>query len=221
MSRAEALARRLETEITTRALPAGERLGTKGELRQRFGVAVATMNEAVRLMEARGLVAARPGPGGGVFVSAPEDRMRASHTLLGFDWEHATLGDCLELRDALEPLISSKAAEARTARDVEELTARLDEMIAAGDDVERYLHANWAFHRKIGSICRNTPLRSVYLTIVDFMDSGLEDLPFAGATEEDIAVHRGLLEAIAAGSPEAAVEAARRHKDRSPLWRGL
>src|SRR5690606_7673061 len=30
MSRAEALARRLETEITTRALPAGERLGTKG-----------------------------------------------------------------------------------------------------------------------------------------------------------------------------------------------
>lgn len=40
VSRAEALAQRLETEITTRALPPGERLGTKGELRRRFGVAV-------------------------------------------------------------------------------------------------------------------------------------------------------------------------------------
>src|SRR5207237_2073986 len=47
VSRAELVARELEREITDERQP-GERLGTKEDLRKRFGVAVATVNEAVR-----------------------------------------------------------------------------------------------------------------------------------------------------------------------------
>ena len=68
VSRAELVARELEREIVDDR-QAGERLGTKDDLRKRFGVAVATVNEAVRLLETRGLIEAQPGPGGGVFVS--------------------------------------------------------------------------------------------------------------------------------------------------------
>ena len=57
VSRAELVARELEREIAGGLAP-GERLGTKDDLRQRFGVAVATVNEAVRLLETRGLGAA-------------------------------------------------------------------------------------------------------------------------------------------------------------------
>ena len=49
--RAEAVARDLEAQILGGGLAPGERLGTKDDLRQRFGVAVATVNEAVRLLE--------------------------------------------------------------------------------------------------------------------------------------------------------------------------
>ena len=49
----------------------GERLATKDDLRKRFRVAVATVNEAMRRLETRGLIEARPGPGGGVFVARP------------------------------------------------------------------------------------------------------------------------------------------------------
>lgn len=45
LSRAQLVARELEGEIDHRQ--AGERLGTKDDLRQRFGVAAATVNEAV------------------------------------------------------------------------------------------------------------------------------------------------------------------------------
>lgn len=220
VSRAEALAQRLETEITTRALPPGERLGTKGELRRRFGVAVATMNEAVRLMEMRGLVAARPGPGGGVFVGEPGDRNRASHTLLGFDWEHATLRDCLEVRDALEGVVARKAAAVRTDADVADLEERVQAMVDARDDPQGYLRANWSFHRKVASICDNTPLRSVYLTVIDFLASGLDDFDFPPITADDLAVHKALVKAIAAGDQRKVDAAVRRHMDRSPLRRG-
>lgn len=60
VSRAELVARELEREIVDDR-QAGERLGTKDDLRKRFGVAVATVNEAVRLLETRGLIEARPG----------------------------------------------------------------------------------------------------------------------------------------------------------------
>jgi hypothetical protein len=40
-----------------------------------------------RLMEMRGLVVARPGPGGGVFATNPTARASASQLLLGFNWE--------------------------------------------------------------------------------------------------------------------------------------
>ena len=50
VSRAELVARELEREIVDERQP-GERLGTKEDLRKQFGVAVATVNEAVRLLE--------------------------------------------------------------------------------------------------------------------------------------------------------------------------
>src|SRR4051794_41433642 len=72
--RAEAVARDLEAEILGGRLAPGARIGTKDDLRHRFGVAVATVNEAVRLLETRGLIEARPGPGGGAFVAASSVR---------------------------------------------------------------------------------------------------------------------------------------------------
>ena len=81
LSRAEALAREIEEEISAGVVTTGDRLGTKDDLRRRFGVAAATVNEAVKLLETRGLAGARPGPGGGVFVASPAERMRGGPML--------------------------------------------------------------------------------------------------------------------------------------------
>jgi DNA-binding FadR family transcriptional regulator len=127
VSRAELVARELEREIADE-LQAGDRLGTKEDLRRRFGVAVATINEAVRMLETRGLVEARPGPGGGVFVSAPGARLAMAHAVLGFASETSTYEECLELRDALEPLVDRYAALYHRAADIRALNKVLDQM---------------------------------------------------------------------------------------------
>jgi DNA-binding FadR family transcriptional regulator len=217
VTRAEALARTLESEIVTATLSPGERIGTKDDLRQRFGVAVATINEAVRLMEMRGLVVARPGPGGGVFVTSPSARTSVSQLILGFDWGKATLADCVEVRDALEPLICRHAARDHKEADIRALTKIIDRMERQRSDPHKYFEYNWQFHRRLAAMCHNPPLKSIYLLISDFLQSGLGDLESDTIETERIAAHRELLAAISQGEGPELEKAMRRHAAQSPL----
>ncbi|MGH2916148.1 MAG: FadR/GntR family transcriptional regulator [Solirubrobacteraceae bacterium] len=217
VARSEALARTLESEIVTASLSPGERLGTKDDLRQRFGVAVATINEAVRLMEMRGLVVARPGPGGGVFVTSPSARASVSQLILGFNWGAATLADCVEVRNVLEPLICRHAAGRHEDADIQALSAILDKMQSRLDDPHAYFEGNWAFHRRLATMCANAPLQSIYLLLCDFLASGLSDYEFDVIEPERIAVHRRLLAAIDAGEGPALERALAEHAENSPL----
>lgn len=210
VSRAELVARELEREIVDEREP-GERLGTKEDLRKRFGVAVATVNEAVRLLEMRGMVEARPGPGGGVFVAQPAARVALSHLVFGFKSGSTTYEECLEVRDALEPLIDSHAARYHRAGDIRELKRIVKSMEAAEDDPAAFFKCNWALHRRIAELCRNTPLRSMYLALIDFLEYSIDRAEFARFDGEGLVdVHRDLVEAIDRGEgPEldAAIEA--------------
>lgn len=217
VTRAEALARTLESEIVTERFTPGQRIGTKGDLRQRFGVAVATINEAVRLMEMRGLVSARPGPGGGVFVTDPSARTNASQLILGFDWGKATLADCVEVRSALEPLICRHAAREHKALDIRTLEQIVDHMAESTDDNRQYFELNWSFHRRLAATCQNAPLKSFYLLIVDFLQSGLPDLESETIEQSRVEVHRDLLHAIAGGEGPELEAALRNHSALSPL----
>src|SRR5581483_7400431 len=210
VSRAELVARELEHEITDQREP-GERLGTKEDLRKRFGVAVATVNEAVRLLETRGMIEARPGPGGGVFVASPAARIAFSHLVLGFKSGSTSSEENLEVRDALEPLIDGHAARYHRVSDIREMNRIVKGMEAAKDDPTAFFKCNWALHRRIAELCRNSPLRSMYLALIDFLEYSIDHAEFAvfdGAAMAE--VHRNLVKAIDTGEgPEldAAIEA--------------
>src|SRR4051812_28105379 len=204
--RAEAVARDLEAEILGGRLAPGDRIGTKDDLRHRFGVAVATVNEAVRLLETRGLIEARPGPGGGVFVAASSVRAALRRGNLEASWGAARIEDCLAVRNGLEPLVCHEAARHRTAEDVRDLRALVAEMERRADDARAYFELNWALHRRIARLGRNAPLHSIYLTLLDFIEDGTRELRrFDGAVDVD--THRELVEGIAEG-PGARLDAA-------------
>lgn len=217
VTRAEALARTLESEIVSASLAPGERIGTKEDLRQRFGVAAATITEAVNLMQMRGLVVARPGPGGGVFVKNPSTRVGVSQLVLGLDWGNATLADCVEVRNALEPVICRHAARDHTEPDIRALAEIIETMGASAGDPRAYFKVNWQFHRTLASICKNAPLQSIYLVVCDLLESGLSDLEFEVIEPERVTVHRRLLDAIAARDQDAVAAALHAHAQLSPL----
>ena len=71
-----ALAQTIEARIVQEGLPAGTRLGTKSELREEFGVASTTVNEALRLLETRGLVGRSAVPAAGSSCPIPRGGWR-------------------------------------------------------------------------------------------------------------------------------------------------
>jgi GntR family transcriptional regulator, transcriptional repressor for pyruvate dehydrogenase complex len=212
LSRAGALAREIEEEISVGLLSTGDRLGTKEELRQRFNVAPATVNEAVKLLDTRGLIEARPGPGGGVFVASPASRNRNGPMIMGFEWTEATMDDYHEVRGALEPLIYQHAARLRTATDVADLRSIVARMAAHLDHPLAYARDNTAFHRRVAKLSPNAPLRSLYVTLLDFYENDLrtEDMP--GVLHQDnVAVHHDLVDAIELGDASVLKAAILRH----------
>jgi GntR family transcriptional repressor for pyruvate dehydrogenase complex len=212
VSRAAWLAQQIEAELRSEASEPGERIATKQELRERFGVAAATINEAVRLLETRGVVEARPGPGGGIFVAraAVRSAVRFAHmqTVLGSPGESTSYRDCVRVRDALEPLVCRDAARLRGPADVAALKAVVRLMGRHVGDPPGYFKCNWELHRRIASLSRNAPLRSIYLTLAEGLESMLDDSvieEFDGPAS--LALHRELVAAIEAG-PGARLEAA-------------
>jgi DNA-binding FadR family transcriptional regulator len=216
LSLAEGIGRELEAEVMGGQLTAGQRLGTKEELRHRFGVALATMSEAIKLLEMRGLLATRPGPGGGVFVTDATTRMRMNQFVLGYRWSEADAIHHHTVRNALEPLVCRHAARERTAGDLRELETILERMRGTVTEPFAYLRQTWALHRSIAQICENLPLRSIYLTVLDSLEHAVEQTeidPFDAIAHLD--VHRELVAAIAEGPGDRLDRAIRTHELRA------
>ena len=76
------------------------------------------------------------------------------------------------------------------------------------DDPPAYFRANWELHRLLALLSGNAPLRSIYLTLIGYLEQTLEGAvidAFDGPAS--VAIHRELVEAIAAG-PGPRLEAA-------------
>jgi DNA-binding FadR family transcriptional regulator len=213
-SRADAVAKGIEARIAGQRLQPGHRLGTKETLRREFDVAVATFNEAVRLLNARGTIEVRPGAKGGIFVAAPTPLVRLGRKMLELSGESVSVADCLVMRDALDPLVVADATRHRTSTDVRELRKVVQQMARADLPMDQYLRINWALHRRMVEITPNQVLRHTYLSLLDFVESRLEgvaaDQPAFGLGDGP-RIHRELVEAIASADVDRASRAAHAH----------
>ena len=205
VTRAELAAQRIAERA--RAAAPGARLGTKSELRQLCGVSVGTFNEALRLLQSRGVVAVRPGPRGGLFVAEQSPIVRLGNSVLALDADAASVADAVRIRDALDPLVtidavdhSSPAAVARYRDQVAAIRAATETLDAVG-----FLHANWRLHALIAEVNPSPMLRSIYTTLLDIVEGhtiavrAVEEQPLAEVMQERCQLHADLVEAIAAG----------------------
>ena len=215
-SRAEEVVRRIETLILERGAESNTRLGSKEQLRQSFQIAHGTMNEAMRVLETRGLIELRRGPQGGVFVAAPSIYLRLSNVFLGFRKSSDSIPQCLAVRDQLEVLTAVEAAKAapqnqEAVRELYEILGRMYETVGTPQETLKW---NWRLHRHISQMGANHVLTGIYLTLLDYIEQELTEVcpvPTYGRSERVLQMHRDIVDAIAGGDPVKAAEAAKRH----------
>lgn len=217
-SRAEDVVVYVEGAIEQRGLRPGDHIGTRADLRDETGVARATVNEALRLLQERRRIVLRPGPGGGLFVAATDPVVRLGQTLLTVHGEPLAVAGAIEVREQLEPLVAAHAAQHRTTKDARELKALIAAMKKNIDDRSAFVSLNWDLHTRIAAISPNAVLRSTYVGLYEFVNqmSLVDPQPRDSIyLAQRLKVHTELVAAILAGDVAAARHVGEAHRHSS------
>ena len=174
-SRPVHVAEAIKDWVVEQGMQAGDRLPGEVELIERFGMAKGSIREAMRILEAQGLIKTRTGPGGGSFVHEVS-RQRAK-ALLGnyFYFKDLTIGDIYQLRLTLEPELAASLAGKLSEGILESLERNTAEYSAPAVtlDEERDQHvASLRFHAILAEQSPNPLLGFV----IDFMVNLLTEL---------------------------------------------
>lgn len=206
-------------ERLSRESAPGVRMGSKDDLRRKLGVSHGVLNEALRLVQVRGLVDVRRGPAGGVFSAEPTPTVRLGNSVLALDDAAASVSDAVRLREALDPLVIEDAAANAVATDIDMMQAALSLMrqAMADDDDEAFFRANLKLHARIGEVTPNLMLRSFYLGLLDIISSHTVQIsPRERERSSDYfsaryELHVELVEAVASRNQAWVRDVARRH----------
>ncbi|MCA0940096.1 FCD domain-containing protein [Salipiger pacificus] len=174
-SRPVRVAEAIKDWVVEKGLMPGDRLPGEAEMIAHFGMSKGTIREAMRLLQAQGLVVTKTGPGGGSFVGeVSTDRARA---LLAnyFYFRNVSIDDIYQLRVALEPEVAAALAGKLDAEQLARLEAIMADYAhpAADAEEERAQHiASLRFHACLAEFSDNALLSF----FIGFMARILTDL---------------------------------------------
>jgi GntR family transcriptional regulator, transcriptional repressor for pyruvate dehydrogenase complex len=197
--------------IADRNLSSGDQFESVRSLADRFKVAVPTIREALRRLEATGAVELRHGSG--VYVGPHVGRLVLANPLATIP-SADRLVELLQARALIEPPVAALAARNRTDDALEQLDGHLTaaaELIASGDHA-RLAEVNMDFHRTLAQASGNATLAEVVesVTVVNVREQ-LEILRIHGDRQTDLDEHRAILGAVRAGDAELAERLTREH----------
>lgn len=185
---------RLLSAIDSGDLPPGSRL-LESQLAERMGISRTPVREALRRLEAQGLVTHEPHRG--VVVA---------------ELDYDQLGELYAVREVLEGTAARLAARHASPEEIDVLREMAESHAALVDDAQGLAEANKRFHRQINRACHNRYLNSmlenmrVNLALLSGTTFTLPERRRATVTE-----HREIVDAIAAGDEALAERLARQH----------
>lgn len=209
-TRSDQAARLLTELITSGQLASGAFLPTEAELCHQLGVSRATIREAVRKLEARGLVVSRHGVG----VQVADGTEQAVSDSISLLLQRRRVGprDMLEVRLTLECQAAALAAERGSAAAIAMIAAAIDAMRDPSLTISEQVRNDLDFHLRIAEASQNVVLVALVHAIrgllLDTITATFETNP---SITERIEFHASILEGIQAHDPVAAQAAMRTH----------
>jgi GntR family transcriptional repressor for pyruvate dehydrogenase complex len=216
---AEKLARRILRDIVTRNLEPGTKLPSEARMLQRYKVGRASLREGLRILEVYGLIWIKPGPGGGPVVADVNSVDFARSATFFFHAVGATLGELVEARVHLEPLMARLAAERLSDEHVDVLGHVLaqEQQALAGQPSDLPADAlDWwpaQFHRIVAELSGNRVMCLVGQSVVDIYVERVSMVAAADRRSQIHDAHEGIGKAIVRRQPQKAERLMREHID--------
>ena len=214
----ELVLERIEAQIVSGALRAGERLPPERELAELLGVSRPAVREALRVLEAQGAVRSQVGQGSGsgtIIDRLPRDalaRLLRLHVALG----SFPLGDVIETRVTLERSMVVLACRNARPQNLARMRAALVAMDEPAVSRERFNQVDIDFHVEIAEAGGNRLMSDVTRAIresvrIPFLDA-VTAMPETGvhgwpSIRDGLrAEHHALLAAVEAGQGQQAAD---------------
>ncbi len=213
---ADEVAQQIETLILEGVLRSGDRLPGERDLAARLDVSRPILREALKALEARGLLVSRHG--GGTHVADVIGEVFSRPVMDLIPTHRKAAADYLEYRREIEGIAADYAARRATADDLAMLDAIVGRMEAAhlAGTLEDEAEIDVEFHNAVGEIAHNIillhTLRSCYrLLSAGVFQHRLLAFELPGAREALLAQHKAIHKAIRDGDAPAARQAAMDH----------
>ena len=213
----EAIVDQIKTLIRTNRLHPGDRLPSERELCERLGVSRVTVREALRILEAGGLVEIRVGARGGAFVTTPSSERLGAGLADLITLAPVTAVEVTEARLVFELGIIPTIVERATDEDIEDLR-RLTRAHAVDLRQGDYTMAKSAeFHVRVAACTHNAAIEMLVHSFHGPLLMSLREASTAAPLmgQRGVYEHRDLVEAVAARDVAAATEIMHRHLSRT------
>ncbi|MSQ19729.1 MAG: FadR family transcriptional regulator [Betaproteobacteria bacterium] len=177
------------------------------------GLSRAFVREALRILEAEGLIETHAGRSDGSRVSRPAGRELSRHLDLFIWGRNVGFEELNEIREALETVAAEGAARRRTDADLAELKAKTVAVETAVETLPDYLTANLDWHMAVVRASHNDLLIGFMevLSNVIHQETALDAFDSPQVRAATLKIHRSILDAIVAGDAEAARRRMARH----------
>jgi GntR family transcriptional repressor for pyruvate dehydrogenase complex len=210
------VADQIRSAILDGTLSSGEKLPSERELARQFGVSRASVREALRHLQAQGLLAPRgrtsPLQSAGSDQAALRFREALTHVA---QLQGVSLGDLVELRVAIEGAALVRAAASPVRAQLDEARAALTVMERPDASAQAFQEADLAFHLALVAAGGNQALLLVMQAVKDairaHLDGQLSTRALAKLRPGIVAEHRAMLRSVERGAGEAAGAQLRRH----------
>lgn len=208
----------IEQRILNGSLRTGEKLPSERELVNALGVSRASVREALRVLEALGIIEAHTGSGrdAGSIVTGSSTTALTNLLRLHLALAQISLADLVETRIQLERNAARGAASARTTDDVARLNSLIEGMRSADQEYQRFNALDTEFHVSIARISGNALAADLMQALRDAVESEMAAafarLPdWRTVAAELVTEHEDLLRAIDAGDGAAAADLVTEH----------
>ncbi len=209
-SLSDRLARRIRELIQQREYKEGDRLPAIMEMARSFGVGHPTVREALKKLEAVGVVEIRHGSG--VYVSRSDDVLLLATPDYAPVVTQKLLADLIRSRMPLEMQSVAEAVPHLTVRHLKEMRRLLNEAEKHLDDDGVLNRVNMQFHRQIAVASENAVLLQLLDVLREmFQQEQLVILTIFGSRKEDHRGHLAILDALERRDGDLAVARMRTH----------
>ncbi|MBM4168983.1 MAG: FadR family transcriptional regulator [Ignavibacteria bacterium] len=203
----------IEEAIRSKILRPGSRLPSENELCEQFGVSRTAIREALRMLNARGLISIEKGRGMFVQNFSAETVTDPLHLYLKLQCEEDYALDIVHARQIIEPPIAASAAVNHTDEDARMLVQDFDELKQCSGNYEDLSRLDMRFHLNIARASENVIVPLLLEPIHRLMPQ-IKSSVYASvknAQESAVEWHGKILERILARDAEGAQNAMREH----------